>query len=385
MRLAIVTSHPIQYYAPIFRTLVKDVALEVFFAHRATAIEQAEAGFGTEFEWDSDPLSGYSHTFLTNIASSPSTSHFAGCDTPSITEHITKGQFDAVLVFGWYLKSFLQAIVAAKRARLPVLVRGDSQLAMPGTIVKKLVKTVTFPALLRVFDAALFVGQRSREFYRHYHYPENRLFFSPHCVDNKWFSALGTPEAGQRLRAKHGIALTEPVVLFAGKLIDFKRPLDVIAAAGILTANGRPVSVMVAGSGPLGDQMKARAQSEGVRLISLGFQNQTAMPACYAAANLLVLPSTARETWGLVANEALACGCPIILSREVGSGPDLAADGSAGCVFPTGDVGALADAIVSKLDTPPKATAIAAKSQLYSTDAACVGIHEALGCVVARR
>ena len=73
MRLAIVTSHPIQYQAPIFRALAKTLELDVYFAHRATAQDQAAAGFGVAFEWDSDLLTGYRHTFLENVARSPAT------------------------------------------------------------------------------------------------------------------------------------------------------------------------------------------------------------------------------------------------------------------------------------------------------------------------
>ena len=76
------------------------------------------------------------------------------------------------------------------------------------------------------------------------------------------------------------------------------------------------------------------------------------MPACYAACDVLVLPSTGRETWGLVANEALACGRPIIVSDAVGCAPDLAADGVVGRTFPLGNYKAF-EAIAAVLDDPP--------------------------------
>jgi glycosyltransferase involved in cell wall biosynthesis len=75
-----------------------------------------------------------------------------------------------------------------------------------------------------------------------------------------------------------------------------------------------------------------------------------------------------------VANEALACGCPVVLSDAVGSAPDLAGDGTAGRVFPMGNVGALADAIAQLLDSPPSPGAIAAKSAAFSVERAAEGI-----------
>jgi glycosyltransferase involved in cell wall biosynthesis len=382
MRIAVVTSHPIQYYAPIFRALDRRLDLQVFYAHRATPADQANAGFGTSFDWDVDLLSGYQSRFLKNVAKVPSTAGFFGCDTPDIGPAVRDGKFDAVLVIGWYLKSFIQAIVAAKRARIPVLVRGDSQLnhSSPGDL-KKIVKSLSYPSALRVFDAALFVGQRSREYFERYRFPRERLFFSPHCVDTEWFAARSSAEAGAMLRKQVGIDGDEKVVLFAGKLLPFKRPLDVIDAAGRLQRQGQKLTLMVAGAGPLQEAMRECALENGVKLVLLGFKNQTEMPGCYAASDVLVLPSTKRETWGLVANEALACGRPIIVSDAVGCAPDLAMDGAAGRVFPLGDIDRLAESIAGMLRTPPSAQQIAERSQEYSIEAACNGICGALDIV----
>src|SRR5262249_38311257 len=147
-----------------------------------------------------------------------------------------------------------------------------------------------------------------------------------------------------------------------------KHPMDVVAAAARLKAQGRDVCVLVAGAGPLEGELSVGARNLGVQLHLLGFCNQTAIPQAYAAADVLVLPSDGRETWGLVANEALACGCPIVLSNVVGSAPDLAADCSAGRVFTHGNVMALADAITDLLNNPPAPHQIAVKSAAYSLE-----------------
>jgi glycosyltransferase involved in cell wall biosynthesis len=230
---------------------------------------------------------------------------------------------------------------------------------------------------LRLFDGALYVGQKSRAFYEHYRYPAHRLFFSPHCIDNDWFAVRATPEARARIRGSRGIGPETFVVLFAGKLLPFKRPLDVIAAAKICRAQSRAVEVMVAGSGELDAEMHLRADLSGVPLHMLGFCNQTEMPPAYAAADVLVLPSDGRETWGLVTNEALACGRPVILSDACGCAPDLAADGTTGRIVPLGDIKALADAIASVIEQPPRAWDIRARVDRYSVARAADGIIEA--------
>lgn len=377
MRLAICASHPIQYQAPLFRRLARQVDLTVLFADKANPSEPGE-GFSVDWDWDVDLLSGYEHRFLRNVSARPGVNHFSGCDTPEVGKILRAGRFDAVLLLGWHLKTFHQALVGAKMGGIPVLQRGDSQIGTPRSAVKKVFKAIAYPVFLRAFDAALAVGSRSREYWRHYGYPETRIFFAPHGVDSGWFNDRATREAGEALRARVGATADECVVLFAGKLIPKKRPLDLVAAVGRLNEAGRTARVLVAGSGPLEMEMASLARSSSVRMDVLGFCNQSAMPAVYAAADALVLPSDGGETWGLVANEALACGTPVILSDRVGSAPDLVGDRSAGLSFPMGDVPALAEAIVEVMKHPPSPEAIAAKSREYSIDVAVSGICEAV-------
>jgi len=188
------------------------------------------------------------------------------------------------------------------------------------------------------------------------------------------------PRAVRRWRL--GIGVEEKVVLFAGKLLPFKRPLDIIDAWPLTETRPR---LLFAGSGELEGALAARAGDLGAPLHQLGFLNQTEMPAAYAAADLLVLPSTARETWGLVANEALACGVPVVVSDASGCAPDLAGDGAAGRVFPMGDVRALAAAIEAVLMSPPACDVVAARSKTHSLAAAADGIETGLAAVVASR
>ena len=377
MRLAVVASHPIQYYAPIYRELARRLDLKVFFAHRATQNDQAKAGFGVRFDWDIDLLSGYNHVFMHNVAKRPGLAGFSGCDTPEIGMRLAEERFDAVLVQGWYRKSFLQTIFAAKRLGLPVLARGDSHIMTPRSNLKRGVKAFIYPAFLRLFDAALYVGKRSKDYWIHYNYPAARLFFSPHCVDTEWFSSRATVNSRERVRNRLRIPLNTIVVLFAGKLLPFKRPLDIVAAATVMKSLGHEISVLVAGAGPAEAEMKIAAQKAGISTHFLGFCNQTEMPELYAASDILVLPSE-HETWGIVANEALACGRPIVLADTVGAAPDLAMDNVAGRVFPLGDISALANALREITTHPPSLEMIAAKSAAYSVAAAADGIEAAI-------
>ena len=257
-----------------------------------------------------------------------------------------------------------------------MLVRGDSHLETPRGRVKRIAKRTVFPAMLRIFDGALYVGRRNRSYYECYGYPADRLFSSPHCVDTQRFAVGATSDARLTLRARLGIASEDKVVLFAGKLVDFKRPLDLIDAAALARRGGLPIRVVVAGSGPLEDEMRRQASAKSVPLNILGFQNQTEMPAAYAAADVLALPSTGRETWGLVCNEALASGIPIVVSDAVGCAPDLTSDPNVGKTFPMANIRAFAEALAATLRSPPTAQAIKRISDRYSLAAAADGVMD---------
>lgn len=385
LKLGVLASHPIQYQAPLFRELAALVDLRVFFAHRQTPQAQAEAGFAVPFEWDVDLLGGYPHEFLHNQAKSPDTGHFFGCDTPAIAENIPQGGFDGFLVMGWNLKSYWQAVRACRRHGVPVMVRGDSQLGTTRAASRRLVKALVYPAMLKQFDACLYVGKRNRDYLLHYGVPTEKLFFSPHCIDNNRFAAAAS--GSDRAATKHafGFAPSEKVVLFVGKLIAMKRPADVISAIALLRARGLPAAGLVVGDGPLRHELATQAQALDVPVRFAGFWNQAQLPNAYAAADVLVLPSTAHETWGLVVNEALACGLRAVVSDDVGCGPDLVRPGATGEVFATGNTLDLADALQRIVNTAPRPDLIASAIAEYSCAAAARGILSAANFVSANQ
>lgn len=375
-RIGFLVSHPIQYYTPLFRELAGRCDLTVFFAHRQDAAGQGQAGYGVAFDWDVDLLSGYESRFLTNLARVPSTQSFAGCNTPEIADQIAESRFDAFVVPGWSLRSYWQAVRACRRARVPVMVRGDSQLAGQRGGAAGRVKGVVFPHLLKQFDACLYVGQRNRKYLEYYGVAADRLFFSPHCVDNDAFERASNAARGT---GGQGAVDGRRRVLFVGRLVESKRPLEVVQAVSRLVSAGMPLELVVAGAGELAGRMKEAAHAGALDARFLGFVNQSGLPAVYASSDVVVLPSTAVETWGLVVNEAMACGVPAVVSDAVGCGPDLIEPGVTGAVAPLDDVPALSMAIASvlALDIGRVRCALAERMKLYSPARAAEGVLEA--------
>jgi glycosyltransferase involved in cell wall biosynthesis len=156
----------------------------------------------------------------------------------------------------------------------------------------------------------------------------------------------------------------------------------VISAAALCRNAGLKVEVLVAGAGELSVKLEQAAAQSNVPLHALGFRNQTQMPEVYSACDMLVLPSTGRETWGLVANEALACGRPIIISDACGCAPDLAADGIAGKIYRTTNIEALSRCVSEFIDAPPASSAFSTLSKRYSLSAAADGILHALDAIL---
>jgi len=388
-RLGILSSHPIQYYSPWFRALAKQTDLEVFYAHRPDPAQQG-AGFGKSFDWDVDLLSGYSHRFLKNVSTRPGVSHFSGCDTPEIRDLIRAGKFDAFIVVGWYLKTFWQAAWACRRAGVPVLARGDSQLLTPRSPLKRLVKSATHRLLLRQFDGFLAVGRRHREYLDHYGVPAGKIFMAPHFVDNEWFAVRAEEDRKRRseIRSQWGANDGTLVALFVGKFIEKKRPVELLLALAQLRDQGVATIGVFVGAGELEAELQAVAERLGVTTKFVGFKNQTELPACYVSADVLVLPSV-NETWGLVVNEAMACGLPAIVSDAVGCAPDLIDEGKTGFTFALGNPRQLAQQL-NRLggllkDKKDFAPALAGKLKAYSIEAAVAGTLNALKTVHSRR
>src|SRR4030095_2671554 len=94
--------------------------------------------------------------------------------------------------------------------------------------------------------------------------------------------------------------------------------------------------------------IEARSAALGIAnaVTIAGFVNQRALPDWYASADTLVLPSDSRETWGLVVNEAMAAGLPVIVSNAAGCSVDLVRERDNGFTYPCGDVDTLADRMV---------------------------------------
>ncbi|MCM1981748.1 glycosyltransferase family 4 protein [Lyngbya confervoides] len=380
-KLAIVTSHPIQYYAPWFRFLAQDCQrdLRVFYLWDFGVVAQRDRQFQTTLAWDIPLLEGYPYEFVENVSAQPGTSHFWGLNNPSLAHRLRAYQPDAVLCMVYNYISLYRLIFTWREC--PLLFRGDSHRLVPPTGVKAKVKQWWIRQIFQRFAACLYVGQANYRYYLEHGVHRDRLFFSPHSIDNQRFSQA-LPEAtaaAREWKRSLGIPSDHRVILFAGKFISKKRPQDLLQA--FLEASFSHVSLLFVGAGPLEAVLRSQA-SGSTQVYFAPFQNQSQMPRTLAIADVVVLPSYgAGETWGLIVNEAMCLGKPVIVSHHVGCAEDLVKHGQNGYIFPAGDVASLTQILIQALgqaDLDQMGRRSSHHIQAYSYERMAQGLGEAL-------
>jgi glycosyltransferase involved in cell wall biosynthesis len=397
-RLAVVLSHPTQYYSPWFRHIQAcgGIDVQVFYLWDFGVEARFDRQFGCDVQWDVPLLEGYGFEFVPNRSRDPGTHHAAGLDNPALVQRLSASRPDAILLFGYTYRSHLRVLMSPRLARVPLLLRGDSHdMGRSGGWRQRVSKALR-RALFSRITAALAVGQANAHYYRESGVPASRIHFVPHCVDNQRFQEAA-PEAlrdAVRWRSELGIAEHARVALFAGKFEHKKRPLDLLTAflqmeASRTEPDGLARALLFVGSGSLEGELRAVAGGAvGSSVFFAPFQNQTAMPMVYAAGDVLVLPSHgAAETWGLAVNEAMNLERPAIVSSHVGCGPDLVQHGRTGWVFEAGNLDALRAALSEALALDAErlremGRLARARVDGYSYEAATAGLQAALRSVL---
>ncbi len=335
IRLAIVVSHPIQYFVPLYRSLARrdDVEIKVFFTWHAGQQPVEDRGFGQSITWDIPLTDGYEFEIAPNVSSHPGPYSFFGLRNPTLLDRVMSWRPDIVDISGWAWYSHLQLLRSLHRSRVPTLFFGDSHLLDGGCSGPRwwikaalLRKVYAYPA------GFLVVGSANRAYYERFGVEPARRHPCPHSIDVGRFAepAATFEQDAARWRSELGIAQEQKVLLYAGKFEPKKRPTELMRAVARLR-DGAIVLVLV-GAGELQADVDAMAAACPSRFRVLPFQNQSRMPIVYRIGDIFVLPSAYGESWGLAVNEALACGRPVIVSDRVGCAADVV-DPDCGRIF----------------------------------------------------
>ncbi len=389
VRVAHLVSHPIQYFAPLYRELARreEIDLTVYFYSDATAREFVDPGFGRSVAWDTPLLDGYRSRILPSATRTDIAGSFLKRPNIDIVREATSGAYDVLWLHGYaHLTTWLAAAAARKRG-MRVLIRDEQTLLHGRPRARAALKSVALRALYSQ-SSALYIGEQNRRYFARYGMPNDRMFAARYCVDNAVLQRRAAELAPHRaeLRERFGIARGVPVVLFAGKLIDKKQPLRLIDAFARVRRQ-RDCALLIAGDGPLRAETQSRVAALHVPDVHFtGFLNQSELPAAYAVADAFVLPSKIHETWGLVVNEAMNFGLPVVVSDKVGCAADLVRGGANGFIVAHDDTAALAAAVGRLVDEPDTRVRFGAMSRKivdrYSIESCADGIVAA--CTVGR-
>jgi glycosyltransferase involved in cell wall biosynthesis len=344
MKLAIITTHPIQYNAPLFRLLNQrgNIQIRVFYTWgKQVAEEKYDPGFGKNIEWDVPLLEGYEYEWAENVSLDPGSHHFNGIHNPGLVGSIESWHADAVLVYGWSFKSHLK-VMRHFHGKIPVFFRGDSIVLSTGNSLKNKFKSMFLKWGYSHVDKALFVGTRNKEYYLKYGLWADQLVFCPHAIDNDRFmeDTINSAKAA-KWKLELNVPLGSTGFLYAGKLDDNKNVRLLLEA--FVKATGENY-LIVAGNGVLENDF-IKLYSSCNNIFFLPFQNQQMMPVVYRMADVFVLPSKT-ETWGLGINEAMACGRAVLVSDNCGAAPDLVEEGRNGFTFKSGNCDDLMEKII---------------------------------------
>ncbi|MEK9154593.1 MAG: glycosyltransferase family 4 protein [Patescibacteria group bacterium] len=347
-KLAVLVSHPIQYQTPLFKKIVEqlEIDLKVYFCWDFGIKEKYDAEFGRKIKWDIPLLEGYDYKFLKNYSFKPS-SDFWGQINPGIISEIYKNKYDAVLIFGWNSLTNWLAFLTAFIIGTPVFLRGENPLNQEilKDSSKLAVKRVILGSLFKFIKAFLYIGQENKKFYQYYGVAEKRLFFAPYAIDNERFMEEAKKLKKEKAKTKKDLKIDakKSVILFIGKLIDKKRPMDLLKAyektKNRKVKKSKQIALIFVGDGHLREELENYTKSNNIKdVYFLGFKNQTEIMKYYSIGDTIVLPSGSGETWGLVLNEAMCFGLPLVISDAVGAGPDLVQNDKNGFIYPVGDI-----------------------------------------------
>ena len=341
-RLAAVASHPVQYQAPLFRQIAAHdgVDLTVFYGHDGSVAGDLDREFGQRIRWDRPLLDSYRSVFLQRRSDRMNGLRRLAADA-QIVAHLWRQRFDAVFVHSYATRLSLFAYIGALVSRTPVLLRTESERLRPRPLWAAALKQLTLRPLFALTAGFLTIGRANGAFFEAHGVNSSRQFYTPYSVDNTYFlrQRLLLQTSRRALRRSHGWVDDDVVVGFSGKLIERKRVPDLIDAVAALQSEGLRIGLLLIGDGPERPALEERVHARSVkRTVFTGFRNQSELAACFTCLDIFVLPSRF-DPWGLVVNEAMLFGLPVLATDMVGSSLDLIEHGENGYVGDVRDVG----------------------------------------------
>lgn len=348
MRLAIIRTHPTQYFSPLYHRLatIPGLQIKVFYVLKNRGQGEFDPGFNQNIAWDVSLLNGYEYEFVEPSPLPLRPTHVFECRSPKLIKKLKEGNFDAIFCAGYSLWLDWQILIYALGNKIPLICRPElNEKQSSRGLIKTFLRTSFLQWYFSQVSAFLYIGKRAKEDYLGFGGDNQKAFFSPYAIDNSVYSQSNeTATSKKQLQKQMGFENCQCVLLFAGKFIPQKGFSLLVEALKLIDPQIK-LGLLIVGDGPERESsLKQLSQTKLEHVYFAGFQNQSNMPKFYSSADVLVVPSI-REPWGLVVNEAMASGIPVIASNCVGAAYDLVEEGKTGYIFESNNPKALAHSV----------------------------------------
>jgi len=350
IRIAIVVSHPIQYFAPWHRAVaaLPGVELKVFFCRDWGTNTYFDRDFRIDIKWDIPLLDGYSWEFLAERKSAAFLPFFS-VDNPSVGQALAGFNPAVVLIHGYSHRTMWRTVRWCNQNGVPVMMSSDSNGSAKRSVWKRIVKSAVVGHFYRHLDGAYSTGENNRIYHQQYGIPGSRLFNGTMPIDcDRLVRSTGEElTAREEIRRRYRIPGDAFVVIFAGKLIALKCIPHLLEAAQRCVRNGLNIWCLLVGEGPERLPIEEFIRSQAMnQAILTGFINQSEIGKYYAASDAIALMSW-REAKGVPVAEAGVFGCPAILCDRIGciGLTDSARPNENALVYPWSNIEALAGCI----------------------------------------
>ncbi|WP_298920616.1 glycosyltransferase family 4 protein [uncultured Nostoc sp.] len=355
-KLAILLTHPVQYFAPVFRELAQqpNLQLKVFFGCNHGVIPREDPNFGVVFQWDCQPTAGFEHEFLShNYLEDLKGLRGIRLAAKAFTA-INRYQPDAVLIFAYSPTFITASTLLLCLAGHKLMLRADTtDEALSRSYIKDKIRQLFLSFYYRQFTHFFPIGTDSINHYLRMGVDKSRMTLAHYAIDTEFFQKQVDFWLPQRetLRANAGIREQDHVLIYCGKMFPPKNPLIIPDALENLSpVEKEKIWFFAVGDGELREEFERRIKVQlGERAIFAGFKNQSELGQYYAIGDTLILPSKSGETWGLVVNEALHFGLRVIVSNKVGCAKELITDIKIGRIFSSSNFLELANIISQEI------------------------------------
>ncbi|MEX2612059.1 MAG: glycosyltransferase [Gaiellaceae bacterium] len=359
VRVAAVFPEPTPYRAPLLDRVaaLPEVDLTVIYAARTVAGRT----------WNVEPR--HRAVFLRG-ARLPGAGRILHHDypvTPGIVHALGAARPDVVVVSGWSTFAAQSAIAWCRARGVPYVLVVESHDEGPRAGWRRTVKGIVVPRIVGGASGVLVTGTLARRSMVARGARPERVRVFANTIDVEAFGAEADRLSSRRaeLRAELGAGSDDVVVLSVARLVP-EKGLDVLVHA-VAEAGDPRLLLVLAGDGPERERLEDLARVRSVRLVSAGDRDWERIVEVYVAADVFALLSE-REPWGVVVNEAAACGLPLVISDRVGAAHDLLVDGENGMLVAAGDVDAAAAALRRLASDPALRSSYGVRSRELAKD-----------------